>query len=192
VHQALLADGRRLDIDFVIVGVGVSPDIGLAQAAGLAIENGIRTDELGRTSEASIWAVGDCASFPFKGGRIRLESVGHAIDHGECIAENLLGANKPYVAKPWFWSDQYDVKLQIAGLNAGYDRTVTRSGAGASQSIWYFAGDRLLAIDAMNDSRSYMAGKRMIETGLSVPPNRVSDTSIDVKVLMSEAVRMAD
>lgn len=187
---AVMADGHAYDVDFVIVGVGVSPDTALARSAGLAIDNGIRTDEFGQTSHPSIWAAGDCASFPWRGGRIRLESVGHAIDHAELVAENMLGAGKPYVAKPWFWSDQYDVKLQIAGLNTGYDRVVVRKGEGAAQSVWYFSGQELLAVDAMNDPRAYMAGKRMIDSGRSVPPERVANMSVDVKVLLSEADRL--
>ncbi|MFP3541275.1 oxidoreductase C-terminal domain-containing protein, partial [Pseudomonas sp. SIMBA_044] len=88
-----------------------------------------------------IWAAGDCASFPYKDHRIRLESVPNAIDQAEVVAENMLGAEKTYVATPWFWSDQYDVKLQIAGLNSGYDNVVTRQGEGATISFWYYTGD---------------------------------------------------
>ncbi|MFN7052007.1 MAG: NAD(P)/FAD-dependent oxidoreductase, partial [Gemmobacter sp.] len=162
VTAARLADGAVIPCDFVIAGVGILPVTDLAEAAGCALENGIRTDAQGRTSVPQIWAAGDCASFPHQGGRIRLESVGNAIDQAELVAENLLGAGKEYQAKPWFWSDQYDCKLQIAGLNSGYDRVVARRGAG-SASFWYYAGDRLLAVDAMNDPRAYMVGKRLIE-----------------------------
>ncbi|MDP5350486.1 MAG: pyridine nucleotide-disulfide oxidoreductase, partial [Paracoccaceae bacterium] len=117
--------------------------------------------ESSRALASAIWAAGDCASFPWKDGRIRLESVQNAIEQAECVAENIMGADKGYIAKPWFWSDQYDVKLQIAGLNAGYDRTVVRPGdKPGSQSVWYFRGDELLAVDAMNDPRAYMIGKR--------------------------------
>ncbi|MCL4154187.1 UNVERIFIED_CONTAM: hypothetical protein GTU68_045759, partial [Idotea baltica] len=116
VTGAVLSDGSEVELDFVIVGVGIAPSTRLAEMAGLTIDNGIAVDELGRTSDPSIWAAGDCASFPHAGGRIRLESVPNAIDQAECVAENMLGAATPYVPKPWFWSDQYDVKLQIAGL----------------------------------------------------------------------------
>ena len=108
--------------------MGIVPDITLAEAAGIEIDNGIKTDTQGRTSAANIWAAGDCASFPYQGTRIRLESVPNAIDQAEVVAENIMGAGKEYVAKPWFWSDQFDVKLQIAGLNTGYDDVVTRRG----------------------------------------------------------------
>ncbi len=183
VTSAALSDGSHLAVDFVIVGVGITPLTFLAEEAGLEIENGIRTDPLGRTSDPHIWAAGDCASFPYKDGRIRLESVGNAIDHAERVAENMLEANKPYEAKPWFWSDQYGVKLQNAGLNTGYDRIVTR-GKDNVVSYWYYAGDKLLAIDAMNDARVYMIGKRLIEMGKSPDPAVIVDPSTDLRMLL--------
>jgi 3-phenylpropionate/trans-cinnamate dioxygenase ferredoxin reductase subunit len=182
VTGAVLQDGRHLPADFVIVGVGILPDTRLAEAAGLALDNGIATDAFGRTSDPAIWAAGDCASFPHQGGRLRLESVGNAIDMAEAVAANLLGAGQPYVAKPWFWSDQYDLKLQIAGLNTGYDRVVTRTEGGTS--FWYYRGDRLLAVDAMSDSRAYMVGKRLIEAGRSPAAEAVAGTP-DLKALLT-------
>ena len=185
VTGARLSDGTALEVDLVIVGVGIAPATALAEAAGLEIENGIKVDARGQTSDPAIWAAGDCASFPWKGGRIRLESVPNAIDQAECVAENIMGAAKDYVATPWFWSDQYDVKLQIAGLNAGYDRTVLRPGdKPGSQSVWYFRGDVLLAVDAMNDPRAYMIGKRLIEAGHSPAPAAVADPATPLKSLM--------
>ena len=183
VTGALLKDGRQLPADFVIVGVGITPNSQLAEMAGLTIDNGIATDEFGRTSDPSIWSAGDCASFPRNGGRIRLESVGNAIDQAEAVAANMLGAGQPYVAKPWFWSDQFDLKLQIAGLNTGYDHIVTRKGEGEAVSFWYYAGDKLLAVDAMNDPRAYMVGKRLIEGGKSPDPAVLVATA-DLKELL--------
>ncbi|QYZ69243.1 NAD(P)/FAD-dependent oxidoreductase [Neotabrizicola shimadae] len=179
-----LSDGRELPADFVIAGVGIVPATALAEAAGLTIQNGIACDEFGRTSDPHVWSAGDCASFPWKGGRLRLESVGNAIDMAEAVADNMLGANKPYEAAPWFWSDQYDCKLQIAGLNTGYDRIVTRGPDGEAVSFWYYAGDRLLAVDAMNDPRAYMVGKRLIEQGKSPDPAAVADLSTNMKALL--------
>jgi 3-phenylpropionate/trans-cinnamate dioxygenase ferredoxin reductase subunit len=185
VTGAKLTDGTELDIDFAIVGVGIMPDIALAEAAGIEIENGIKTDARGHTSKASIWAAGDCASFPYKGGRIRLESVPNAIDQAEVVAENIMGVEKEYIAKPWFWSDQFDVKLQIAGLNTGYDDVIARNGdKDGMVSFWYYSGDQLLAVDAMNDPRSYMMGKRIIEAGKSVPKDIVADPSANLKPFM--------
>jgi len=185
VTGATLTDGSELPVDFVIVGVGIAPDTRLATLAGVVLENGIRTDEFGRTSDAAIWAAGDCASFPHAHGQIRLESVGNAIDQAESVAENMLGAAKPYVAKPWFWSDQYDLKLQIAGLNTGFDRVVSRPGeSDGSISFWYYGGDKLLAVDAINDSRAYMVGKRLIEAGKSPEASKVGDPSHALKLLL--------
>ena len=184
VNGAILTDGTTLEVDFVIVGVGIVPETGLAEAASLRIDNGIWTDAQGRTSMRDIWAAGDCASFPYKGNQIRLESVPNAIDQAELVAENLMGAAKDYVAKPWFWSDQYDVKLQIAGLNTGYDRVVSRRGEGQTASFWYYSGDRLLAVDAMNDPRAYMIGKRLIEAGKTADPQTVADPAADLKPLL--------
>jgi 3-phenylpropionate/trans-cinnamate dioxygenase ferredoxin reductase subunit len=181
VERAILEDGRSIEVDFVLVGVGIRPQTALAEAAGIAVENGIRVDAYGRTSAPHVWAAGDCASFPHLDGRIRLESVPNAIDQAECVAENILGAEKPYRATPWFWSDQYDVKLQIAGLNTGYDRVVTRRSGEGAVSFWYFRGDALLAVDAMNDPRGYMVGKRLIESGKSPDPAAVADPETDLK-----------
>ena len=183
VTGAILMDGRTLPADFVIVGVGVVPNTGLAEAAGLTLDNGIATDAMGRTSDTAIWAAGDCASFPWAGGRLRLESVGNAIDMAEAVAANILGANEPYEAKPWFWSDQYDLKLQIAGLNTGYDHVILRQ-VGEATSVWYYRGDNLLAVDAMNDPRAYMVGKRLIEAGKSPTPDAVR-TIPDLKSLLT-------
>ena len=183
VTGAVLSDGREVPCDFVIVGVGVVPDTALAAQAGLAVENGIATDELGRTSDPRIWAAGDCASFLWRGGRARLESVQNAIDMAEAVAANVLGAGMAYDPKPWFWSDQYDCKLQIAGLNTGYQDVVTRR-AGDGTSFWYYAGDRLLAVDAMNDPRAYMVGKRLIELGRSPDRAVIADPATELKALL--------
>jgi 3-phenylpropionate/trans-cinnamate dioxygenase ferredoxin reductase subunit len=113
-----------------------------------------------------------------------LESVGNAIDMAEAVADNILGANAPYTARAWFWSDQYDCKLQIAGLNTGYDRIVVRGPVRDAVSYWYFNGLALLAVDAMNDSRAYMVGKRLIEMGRSVDPALLVDPATDLKSLL--------
>ena len=183
VTGAALSNGTTLDIDFALVGVGIQPNTGLAEVAGLTLDNGIETNALGQTSAPNIWAAGDCASFPYKDRRIRLESVPNAIDQAEVVAENMLGAAKEYHATPWFWSDQYDVKLQIAGLNQGFDKVVTRQGD-AGRSHWYYEGGQLLAVDAMNDPRAYMVAKRLIEAGKTVDPTLVADPSSDLKALL--------
>jgi len=185
VSGARLSDGTELDVDFVVVGVGIAPRTSLAEMAGVELENGIKTDARGRTSVANIWAAGDCASFPYKEARIRLESVPNAIDQAETVAQNIMGAQVDYAATPWFWSDQYDVKLQIAGLNTGYDHVVTRQTDEGTVSFWYYKGTQLLAVDAMNAPRDYMIAKRLIEAGKSPKPDVISDLGTDMKLLLN-------
>jgi 3-phenylpropionate/trans-cinnamate dioxygenase ferredoxin reductase subunit len=185
VSGASLTNGTDLDVDFVIVGVGITPNSTLAEQAGLAIENGIAVDEQGRTSDPNIWSAGDCASFDLRGARRRLESVQNAIDQAEAVAENMMGAGKSYTPKPWFWSDQYDVKLQIAGLNIGYDNVVARRDPDSpAVSFWYYHSTTLLAVDAMNDPRNYMIGKRLIEAGKSPAPDVIANPDTDMKALL--------
>jgi len=185
VTGALLADGTEFEVDLAVVGIGILPAVDLAAAAGLEVDDGIAVDQTGRTSDAAIWAAGDCTSFPFKGRRIRLESVQNAIDQAGVVAENMLGAEKHYVPVPWFWSDQYDVKLQIAGLNTGYDTIVVRKGQKEGVvSHWYYAGDQLLSVDAMNDPRSFMFGKRLLESGASADPAAVANPAVNLKDLL--------
>ena len=185
VTNAALTNGTTLPVDFVITGIGIRPATSLAESADLTLDNGINTDAHGRTSSPHIWAAGDCASFPYRATRIRLESVPNAIDQAEVVAENMLGADKTYIATPWFWSDQYDVKLQIAGLNTGYNNVVTREGdKDGAQSHWYYQDDTLLAVDAMNDARAYMIGKRLIEAGKSPAPDVISNPDTDLKALL--------
>ncbi len=178
-----LSDGTRLEADCVIVGIGILPTVDLAEAAGLTINNGIAVDAHCRASDPDIFSAGDCASFPFKGERVRLESVPNAIHQAEIAVANMLGDNLPYEAAPWFWSDQYDVKLQIAGLNRGYTHTVTRPGKReGAQSIWYYDNaDQLLAVDAMNDAPAFMMARRIIEGGGNISPEAAADPATNLK-----------
>lgn len=130
-----------------------------------------------------IFAAGDCARFQWRGQLTRLESVQNAIDQAEHAAAAMLGEERHYDPVPWFRSDQYDVKLQIAGLNRGYDSVVLRPGKrDLSQSVWYFAGGRLLAIDAMNDALAYAFGKKILEAGKTLPKSVAADPAGDLKV----------
>ena len=183
ISRATLSDGREIEVDFAIVGVGVAPRSALAEAAGLEVENGIKLDAQCRTSDMDIFAAGDCASLPLNGAQLRIESVGNAIDQAGIAAQNMLGQGVAYTPKPWFWSDQFDTKLQIAGLNTGYDRVVVRAGAG-DLSHWYYRQNTLIAVDAINDGRAYMVGKRLIEAGKSPAPETVGDSGVDLKTIM--------
>ncbi|MEZ5870836.1 MAG: FAD-dependent oxidoreductase [Nitratireductor sp.] len=186
VSAAEFADGTLLETDFVLVGIGVIPNSQLASSAGLGVGNGIEIDNQCRTSDPSILAAGDCASFIHHGNRIRLESVQNAIEQAEAAAHTVAGNEVHYQPTPWFWSDQYDAKLQIAGLNTGYDRTVLRLGSReGAHSIWYFSGNRFLAVDAMNDSRSYMFGKKLLELNRPVTPDQAENPDFDLKTLIN-------
>ncbi len=184
VSGAILTDDQRINVDFVICGIGIKPNSDLAESSGLKVNNGIDTNIFGETSKSNIWAAGDCANLLFNGRRIRLESVQNAIDQAEIVAENILGASKEYNPKPWFWSDQYDTKLQIAGLNSGYDQIISRVENDECVSFWYYKKEELLAVDAMNDPRSYMIGKRLIEMSSSPPKQHVANNSFNLKSLL--------
>ncbi len=184
VEAALIGDGQRLEVDLVIVGIGITPDTRLAEAAGLAIDNGIAVDARCRSSDPAILAAGDCASFPFRGTRVRLESVQNAVDQAEHVARVIMGAEADYAPVPWFWSDQYDARLQIAGLGLGYDLTVVRPGhRPGGQSVWYFRDDTFLAVDAVNDPKAYMQGKRWLEAGVSPDPGAIGQPDRELRSL---------
>lgn len=186
VKGAELSDGTVLDIDMVIVGIGVLPNDRLASEAGIETMNGIIVDAHGRTSDPAIFAMGDCAVQEWNGARIRLESVQNAVDQAEAVAAILAGGAEPYRPKPWFWSDQYDVKLQIAGFNLGYDETLMRPGAReGSLSVWYFREGRLIAVDAINDAKAYVTGKKLLETGREPDRALLLDPAADLKQLLS-------
>ncbi len=184
VHAAELESGEIIDADLVLVGIGSSPNTELAQAAGLDSDNGIRVNEICQTSDPSIYAAGDCTSFIRNGQQIRLESVQNAADQGDLVARVLAGEAATYTALPWFWSDQYDCKLQIVGLNQGHNQTVIRPGTNASSmSVWYYRDAELLAIDAMNEPKSYAFGRKIIEAGKHPTAAQVADPATDLKAL---------
>jgi 3-phenylpropionate/trans-cinnamate dioxygenase ferredoxin reductase component len=183
---AQFKDGHSIETDVAVVGIGVAPNDDLARRAGLGIDNGIAVDGLCRTSAPDVFAVGDCANFPWRGQRTRLESVQNAIDQAEHAAGVLLGGGEDYDPTPWFWSDQYDIKLQIAGLNRGYTESLLRPGKrDHSQSVWYYRGDELLAVDAMNDALAYVFGKKAIEAGRNIPREVAGDPGSDLKVWLN-------
>jgi 3-phenylpropionate/trans-cinnamate dioxygenase ferredoxin reductase subunit len=188
VERVFCADGSEFDAGLVIIAVGVLPNTGLAEAAGLDVEDGILVDEFTRTSDPDIVAAGDCTRHynPIYRRRVRLESVQNAMDQAKTAAATLNGMPEPYHALPWFWSDQYDVKLQIAGLSQGYDNIVLRGNPdnGRSFAVFYFKGDRLLAVDAINRPGEFMAGKKLLLQGASVDKSRLSDESIPAKELL--------
>lgn len=172
--------------DLVIVGIGVIPNIELAKDCELDVGNGILVDENCQTSDPNIYAIGDVTWHhnPIYDTHLRLESVPNATEQAKTVAAAICGKPKPYNALPWFWSDQFDLKLQIAGLSAGYDDIVLRGAPDASRSFaaFYFKGDKLLAVDAVNRPQEYMVGKRLIPLTMS------AGKVIDKKALADETV----
>jgi 3-phenylpropionate/trans-cinnamate dioxygenase ferredoxin reductase subunit len=184
VTGAEMENGEVLMADLVLVGIGGSANTGLAEQAGLECDNGIAVNNICQTSDPDIYAAGDCASFIRNGRRIRLESVQNAADQGDLIAQVLSGEDLQYDALPWFWSDQFDCKLQIVGLNTGYTQTIKRAGiTDNSQSIWYYNGNQLIAVDAMNDPKAYAFGRMIIAADKHPTPTEIADPSTDLKAL---------
>lgn len=183
-----LQDGRELAADAILVAAGIVPNVELAAAAGLKIENGILVDDRLLTSDPSISAFGDCAAFPcvYAEGRcIRLESVQNAVDQGRCIAKRLTGKSEAYCALPWFWSNQGTARLQIAGLDAGHDAEVIRGDTeNAPFSVFLYRGDRLLAVESVNDARHHMLARKLLEAGTAVPREMAAKTDTDLKALL--------
>jgi len=179
-------DGRSFDADLVIVGVGILPNTALAEAAGLSVSNGIVVDDRCQSSDSYIYAIGDCTSHPSQlyGRNLRLESVHNALEQAKTAAANLCGENLVYSQVPWFWSDQYDLKLQIAGLSEGYDDVVIRGDqTQRSFSCLYLKNDQLIAIDAINSARDFIQAKPLIANGLKPDRQQLADTKIMLKDL---------
>ena len=183
-----LADGSIIPAEAVIVGIGIVPSIGPLIAAGAAGGNGIDIDEFCRTSLPAIYAIGDCASFAcdYAGGAVmRVESVQNANDQASCVAKALCGDEKPYHAFPWFWSNQYDLRLQTAGISTGYDTTVVRGDPAARAfSVSYLKGGKLIAIDCVNMVKDYVQGRKLVEAGVSPDVTRLADAEVPLKELM--------
>jgi 3-phenylpropionate/trans-cinnamate dioxygenase ferredoxin reductase subunit len=186
VSEVLLSNGGACPADLVLIGIGVEPNTELATAAGLAVENGIFVDEQLRTEDENIYAIGDCADHPnpYAGGRTRIESVQNAIDQAKCIAAAIVGRAQNYQAVPWFWTDQFDMNLQMVGLSGGYDRTVIRGEPESRKfSVFYFKLDRLAAIDSVNRPGDHIIGRKLIANGTQVTPEQAADLSVDLKAL---------
>jgi 3-phenylpropionate/trans-cinnamate dioxygenase ferredoxin reductase subunit len=183
-----LADGSVIPAEAVIVGIGIVPAVGPLIAAGAAGANGIDIDEYCRTSLPDIYAVGDCAAFAcdFAGGTVmRVESVQNANDQATCVAKAICGEEKPYHAFPWFWSNQYDLRLQTAGLSVGYDATVTRGDPAArSFSVIYLKGGKVIALDCVNATKDYVQGRKLVEAGASPDPAQLANAEVPLKELL--------
>ncbi len=168
----------------MIIGIGIVPNVALAEAAGLRCDNGIVVDEYCHTSDETIFAAGDCTNHPnpLLGRRLRLESVQNAVEQGKIAAANLRGKREPYAEVPWFWSDQYDLKLQIVGLTQDHDQIVQRGSMDAqSFSLFYLKQGAVIAVDAVNNPREYMAGRKLVREHARIPAERLADTAIPMQ-----------
>lgn len=176
------ADGREFAADLVIVGIGIQPNSELAEAAGLACERGIVVDACSRTADPRIVASGDCTARRLDDGSLlRLESVQNAVEQGKSAAAALLGKERPFTAAPWFWSDQYDVKLQMVGLSSGYDEVVMRGEAAEQRfSVFYFRTGRLIAIDSINQPQVHMTGRKLLDKGNHLRSAQAADPAFDL------------
>lgn len=180
-----LGDGNELPADLVIVGIGIVPAVAPLLGAGAAGGNGVHVDDFCRTSLPGVFAIGDCASHAneFAGGaEIRLESVQNANDMATTVARAITGQPQPYRAVPWFWSNQYDLRLQTVGLSLGFDRTVLRGDpASRAFSLVYLKQGRVIALDCVNAARDYVQGKALVEHGIAVPPAALADAGTPLK-----------
>jgi 3-phenylpropionate/trans-cinnamate dioxygenase ferredoxin reductase subunit len=186
ISKVILSDGSAWPADLVLVGIGVVPNIELARDAGLTVSNGIDVDEHLRTDDEGIYAIGDCCHHPnrFARGRVRLESVQNAVDQAKCIASTILGRCESYRAVPWFWTDQFDVKLQMAGLSIGCDQAVTRGEPESRKfSVFYFSDGRLAAVDSINRPGDHLAARKLIGAGTGLTPAQAADPGVDLKAL---------
>jgi 3-phenylpropionate/trans-cinnamate dioxygenase ferredoxin reductase component len=191
VSAVVLSDGSVWPADLVLVGIGVVPNIELASDAGLGIANGIVVDGQLRTEDESIYAIGDCADHPnpfagsTAGGRVRIESVQNAADQAKCVAAAIVGRAENYRAVPWFWTDQFDIKLQMAGLSGGHDRVVARGEPESRKfSVFYFRDERLAAVDSVNRPGDHMAARKLIGAGTEITAEQAGDPSVDLKSLV--------
>lgn len=179
------ADASQFEADIIVLGVGIKVNVALAATCGLTIENGIQVDTTTRTSDQHIYAIGDC-SYHYNahyGRFVRLESVQNAVDQAKVAAANICGKETYYEAMPWFWSDQYDVKLQTVGLFNGYDEAVLRQEVDKHNcfSIWYFKANQLIAVDAVNNAKAYVVGMKLLKAKQTVDISKVANSTVPLK-----------
>ncbi len=184
IASVRFSDGSEIPADFVLVGIGVTPADALARDSGLDCDDGIVVDEHCRTSDPHIWAAGDCTRHPsiHYGRRVRLESVDHAFEQGASAALNLLGLTTPHDKVPWFWSDQFDLKMVIIGLAQGHDRVVVRGGAAERTfSVCYLKAGELIAVETVNHTKDQMAARKLIPARARPDPLKLADPAVSLR-----------
>ena len=188
VDGVTLSDGSHIRADAVLIGIGVIPNVDLAVSAGLHVENGIVVDADGRTSDPHIFAIGDVACRTLGGAPTRLESVHNALEGAKLAAAAICDLPRPVLEIPWFWSDQYDVKLQIVGLIPAGATAVVRTNTPASCAVFHLVDDRVQAVEAANDPTAFMAGKALIAKNIAVDITQLADPAVALKSLITSAV----
>ncbi|RZO10672.1 pyridine nucleotide-disulfide oxidoreductase [Pseudomonas moorei] len=197
VEHAMLSDGRSLPCDLVVVGIGVLPNVELAQDCGLVVQGGVVVDDFARTSDHSIVAAGDCAAFGCiwqapGSSTCRIESVQNANDMAKIAAATLMGETIPHTALPWFWSDQFDLKLQMAGLQSGANHQVIRGSLRDRKfSVYYFRDETLVAVDSVNSPQDHMMARKVLGKRLSPSAQQIASESFDLKVFASNEMQIA-
>ena len=191
VRAVVCADGSEYEADFVIAGIGVLPNAALAEGAGLATDRGILVDENAQTTDLDIYAAGDCARHPSALYRrpLLLESVQNATDQSRVAAANICGKPTAYDAVPWFWSDQYDIKLQMVGLSEGFDELAIRGnpevGAEGGFAVFYLKEGAVIAADCVGRPKEFMLAKKRGKERAEISPSRLADDSVEVAALAS-------
>lgn len=183
--EAVLCGDEKIPADMVIVGIGVIPNIELAESAGIACDNGIVVDERCTTSKANVYAIGDCSNHPnpLLDRRLRLESVPNAMEQARVTAANIVGKDKTYASMPWFWSDQYELKLQMLGFSADGEEVVQRGDMASNEfAVFYLKDGAIVAVDAVNSPREFMAAKQLV--GKVIDKTKLADTSVPIKELL--------
>lgn len=187
INAVEIADGEQVPADFAVVGVGIVPNTELAADAGLIVDDGIVVDDQCQTNDSNIYAVGDCTAHPnaIYNRQLRLESVHNALEQAKTAASNICGNEAHYSQVPWFWSDQYDLKLQIAGLSTGYDDVIIRGNpADRSFACLYLKDGRLIATDAVNSPRDFLQSKVLIAGQLRIDRDKLADANVQLKDLL--------
>jgi len=185
--QIKCTDGAVIDTDAVVIGVGIKPNIELAINSGLVCQDGIVVDENGQTSDESIFAAGDCTNHPNSvyHKRLRLESVHNAVEQAKSVAASISGESKPYHQVPWFWSDQYNLKLQIAGISQNHDQYVVRGDMEEEQfTVFYLKKKKIIAVDTINNLKEFFNGKKLIAMGAEIPLEVLQNKDTDLKELI--------
>ena len=183
LKRVTCSNGEDLDVDAVIIGTGIKPNIDIAMESGLLCDNGILVDEYCQTSHLDIFAVGDCTNHPNKiyNTRFRLESVHNAVEQGKTACSSIIGISKPYNQVPWFWTQQYDIKLQIAGIYEKNNDFIVRGDIELERfSIFHLKDKKIIAVEAINDNKSFIAGKKLIQKSLEPPKKILENTNLDI------------